>query len=99
MGQFGQSSPAIPRATRIISDMRWAGILNVRFGLKADKPSRAKIKLCPLWSNSGQTAVRLECPLSAISRQRTAANSALFDRLASSNNAENAVATAPFLDV
>src|ERR1035437_10624621 len=35
---------------------------------KADKPSRAKIDLCPLWSNSGQTQRRLDCPLSAISR-------------------------------
>ena len=38
---------------------------DVRFGSKADKPSRAKIHLCPLWSNSGQTLVRLLCPLSA----------------------------------
>jgi hypothetical protein len=38
---------------------------NVRFGSKADKPSRAKIQLCPLWSKSGQTRVRLDCPLCA----------------------------------
>jgi IS30 family transposase len=30
---------------------------------KADKPARAKIHLCPLLSKSGQTRVRLECPL------------------------------------
>jgi hypothetical protein len=28
---------------------------------------RATIRLCPLWSNSGQTRVRLNCPLTAIS--------------------------------
>jgi hypothetical protein len=31
---------------------------DVRFGSKVDKPSRAKIHLCPLWSNSGQTRAR-----------------------------------------
>src|ERR1035437_5568633 len=34
-------------------------------GSKANKPSRAEIFLCPLWSKSGQTRVRLDCPLSA----------------------------------
>src|SRR5665648_749081 len=34
----------------------------------ADKPSRPKIHLCPLWSNSGQTRARLQCPLSVESR-------------------------------
>src|ERR1035437_1047376 len=37
----------------------------------ADKPSPAKIQLCPLWSNNGQMRVRLDCPLSANSRHRT----------------------------
>jgi hypothetical protein len=46
---------------------------------KADKPSRAKIDLCPLWSKSGQTRVRLACPLSANCDQRTAAKIS-FDR-------------------
>src|SRR5450759_2540159 len=32
---------------------------------KADKPLRAKIQLCPLLSNSGQTRAQLDCPLSA----------------------------------
>jgi hypothetical protein len=32
---------------------------DVRFGSKADKPSRAKTNFCPLWSNSGQSRVRL----------------------------------------
>src|SRR5450755_2914709 len=31
----------------------------------ADKPSGAKIHLCPLWSKSRQKRVRLDCPLSA----------------------------------
>jgi hypothetical protein len=31
-----------------------------RFGSLADKPSRARIHLCPLWSNSGQTLVPLD---------------------------------------
>src|SRR5450830_2083148 len=39
-------------------------------GSLADKPSRAKIHLCPLWSNSGQTWARLDCPLSAKSDRR-----------------------------
>src|ERR1035437_6980550 len=34
-------------------------------GSKADKPSRVKKPRCPLWSKSGQTQVRLDCPLSA----------------------------------
>jgi hypothetical protein len=35
-------------------------VANVRFGSKADKPSRAKIQRCPLFPNSGQNvAVRL----------------------------------------
>src|SRR5476651_1217661 len=34
-------------------------------GSKADNPSPAKIDLCPLWSKSGQTRSRLDCPLSA----------------------------------
>src|SRR5664280_3324633 len=38
------------------------------FGSLADKPSRAKIEFCPLWSKSGQTRLRFECPLSAKSR-------------------------------
>jgi len=39
--------------------------LNVRSGSLADKPSRAKIQFCPLWSKSGQTRVRLDCPFCA----------------------------------
>src|SRR5450631_3050450 len=46
--------------------------LNVRSGSLADKPSRAKIQFCLLWSKSGQTRVRLDCPLCAI-RDRCAA--------------------------
>jgi hypothetical protein len=38
---------------------------NIAYGSLADKPSPAKIDLCPLWSESGQTRVRLDCPLSA----------------------------------
>jgi hypothetical protein len=38
---------------------------DVRSGSLADKPSRAKIQICPLWSKSGQTGVQLDCPLSA----------------------------------
>src|ERR1019366_4659180 len=41
----------------------------VAHGSLADKPSRAKIHLCPLWSKSGQTRVRRNCPLRAIRRQ------------------------------
>jgi hypothetical protein len=37
--------------------------LNVAFGSKADKRSRAKIHLYPLWSNSGQPQALLVCPL------------------------------------
>jgi hypothetical protein len=32
-------------------------LCNVAYGSKADKPSRAKIQLCPLWSKSGQPAL------------------------------------------
>src|SRR5450631_1775490 len=32
---------------------------------KADKPPPIEIDLCPLWSNSGQTRVRLDHPLNA----------------------------------
>src|ERR1035437_3846799 len=54
---------------------------NVRSGSsKADKPSWAKIYLCPLLSNSGQTRVRLDCPLSANSDRCTAALSCLGAR-------------------
>jgi hypothetical protein len=41
--------------------------MSAYIGSKVDKPSRAKIHLCPLWSNSGQTQRRLDCPLCAIS--------------------------------
>ena len=40
----------------------------VRFGSKANKPPKAKIRLCPLLSESGQRQVRLGCPLCAKSR-------------------------------
>src|SRR5450631_4733995 len=43
---------------------------NVRFGSLADKPSRAKIQLCLLWSKSGHTPPRLGCPLYAKSCHR-----------------------------
>jgi hypothetical protein len=33
--------------------------LNVRFGSLADKPPKAKMQLCPLWSNSAHSRVRL----------------------------------------
>ena len=46
-------------------------LCNVRFGSLTYKSSHAKIHLCPLWSNSGRTRVRLNCPLSAISGHRT----------------------------
>jgi hypothetical protein len=36
-----------------------------RYGSLADKPSRAKTHLCPLWSKSGQTRAQLDCPLCA----------------------------------
>ena len=45
---------------------------DVAVGSKADKPSRAKIHLCPLWSKSRQTRVRPDCPLCAISDIRPA---------------------------
>jgi hypothetical protein len=51
---------------------RWVtgvGAPNVRSGSLADKPSRAKIEFCPLWSKSGQIRARLDCPLSATSGQ------------------------------
>jgi len=51
--------------SRLISEKQ----ANVRFGSLADKPSRAKIQLCPLWSNSGQTRALLQCPLCATSGQ------------------------------
>src|SRR5450759_3004276 len=41
-------------------------VYNVAVGSFADKPSPAKIDGCPLLSESGQTRVRLDCPLSAI---------------------------------
>src|ERR1019366_8906479 len=34
----------------------------------SSRPSRSKIHRCPLWSKSGQTRPRLECPLCARSR-------------------------------
>jgi hypothetical protein len=40
-------------------------LADVAYGSKADKPSRAKIHLCPLWSKSGQTRAQLDCSLSA----------------------------------
>jgi hypothetical protein len=43
-------------------------LCNVRYGSLADKPSRAKIQLCLLWSKSGQTRAWLDCQLSAKSR-------------------------------
>src|ERR1039457_6958183 len=43
-------------------------LCNVAYGSSTDKPLRAEIHLCLLWSKSGQTRVRLDCPLSAISR-------------------------------
>ena len=45
---------------------------DVRFGSKADKPFQAKVDRCRLCSKSGQTRVRLECPLSANSGRRFA---------------------------
>jgi hypothetical protein len=45
---------------------------DVRFGSKADKPSRAKINVCSLWSKSGQNRAQLVCPLSAKSRHHGA---------------------------
>src|SRR5450759_4999985 len=51
------------------SDAEWPRLPRLSSTLPlTDKPSRAKIHFCPLWSKSGQTRVRLECPLSAISR-------------------------------
>jgi hypothetical protein len=41
---------------------------NIRFGSKADKPPPAKIDRRPLLSKTGQTLVRLHCPLCAKSR-------------------------------
>jgi len=41
----------------------------VAVGSLADKPSPAKIHLCPLLSGSGQNLRRSECPLCAKSRQ------------------------------
>src|ERR1017187_10461372 len=38
-------------------------------GSLADKSSRAKIQLCPVLSESGQTRARLDCPLCANRRQ------------------------------
>jgi hypothetical protein len=53
-------------------------LIYVRFGSLADKPSVAEIHRCPLWSKSGQTRVRLECPLCAnlsrAERDRTGTN-------------------------
>jgi hypothetical protein len=46
-------------------------LCNVAYGSLADKPSRAKIRICPLWSESGQARAQLDCPLSANSRHRT----------------------------
>ena len=43
------------------------GMVNVRFGSLADKPSRAKIHRCPLLSESGQNLRRTELTLCAIS--------------------------------
>src|SRR5450759_3109183 len=40
-------------------------------GSLSDKPSRAKIHLSPLWSESGQTRAQLDCPLSANRRHCT----------------------------
>ena len=51
---------------------------NVAYGLLADKPFRTKIQLCPLWSNSGQTRVRLEWTSVFGSERLTGA---LLDRL------------------
>jgi hypothetical protein len=41
------------------------GLSDVRFGSKADKPSRAKIHVCPLCSKSGQILRRSEMTLIA----------------------------------
>jgi hypothetical protein len=50
---------------------------HVRFGSFADKPSRAKIRQCPLWSKSRQMQARLVCPLCANSET----SRHLFDHL------------------
>jgi hypothetical protein len=44
-------------------------------GHKRTNGSPAKTERCPLLSKSGQTRVRLDCPLSAINDHCTAANS------------------------
>src|ERR1019366_40420 len=52
-----------------------------RFGSLADKPSRSKIHFCPLWSKSGQTWARLDCPLSANSGHHRRSTNAASERL------------------
>jgi hypothetical protein len=49
--------------SRVSGDVIKAQQLNVRYGSLADKPSRAKIHLCPLLSESGQTRTPLTCGL------------------------------------
>jgi hypothetical protein len=53
---------------------------------KADKLSQAKIQLCLLWSKSGQTRARLECPLSAISGLMHRSKQNLYSITSSANN-------------
>src|SRR5450756_1847954 len=43
-------------------------LADVADGSLAAKPPRAKINSCPLWSNSGQTRVHMDCPLCVESR-------------------------------
>jgi hypothetical protein len=45
----------IPEVERQTASKALIVIVNVRFGSLTDKPSPAKIRLCLLWSNSGQT--------------------------------------------
>src|ERR1039458_7989674 len=48
-----------------ITNRHRVGTAQVCFGSKADKPSRAKIHLCPLWSKCGQTRKRSNLPLAS----------------------------------
>ena len=64
--------------TPAIKAAKWDPLTQIRRevtltpGPVADKPSRAEIHLCSLWSESGQTRVRLDYPLCAITGNRVA---------------------------
>jgi hypothetical protein len=60
------SNECFDKGLGLVSPLQHEMLADVAVGSKADKRWRAKTHLCPLWSKSGQTQARLDCPLAQV---------------------------------